>query len=551
MTLKELLKTIDKKEWRFVFLIAAAVVIITALPYLYGYFSAPPNLYYLGTQSFNPADVPNYYSWIEQIKQGNFLLKGLMTSENQVALLFNPFFLVMGLTAKIFNLSSPLVFQLFRTMLIPVGLVVSYTFISYFFNEKFKRKTCLVLLAFSSGLGALASELLNKISTDPSLFWYYWPMDLWVTESNTFLTFYHNPLHLLALIFIISIFLFLLLAFDNNKIKYSLTAGFLALTLFLFHPYHPPTIYAVTAVYLLLIFIKEKKIKWDMVKHYAILVAVSLPSVLYHLILLRYDWIRSNAWKQWFGYTPALWVTAISFGLPLLFALIGILTIKRNKEADRKFFFVVAWFITSFFLIYFWFLNWPRKLTHGLHVPIIILATVGLFAVYDYLKQKNIIRKLNLSGAALILPAIVLLGFSNFYAVARDFKFYHEKNSLFYISQEEKEAMDWIKENTTKDSSILASNFMGNLIAGFSGRAVFSGHAAETAKFAEKMDDLNWFFGNNLDDERKKEFLKKYNLDYVFCSNLEKQMGNFKPEEKKYLETVYQNSQVVIYKVKP
>ena len=124
------------------------------------------------------------------------------------------------------------------------------------------------------------------------------------------------------------------------------------------------------------------------------------------------------------------------------------------------------------------------------------------------------------------------------------------KDPLFYISREKKEAKDWIKEKTTQDSAILASSFMGNLIAGFEGRAVFIGHAAETAKFAEKAEDLNWFFGNNKDDERKKEFLKKYNLDYIFYSDLEKQIGEFKPEEKNYLETVYQNSEVSVHKVK-
>ncbi|MFH1233304.1 MAG: hypothetical protein V1649_01475, partial [Patescibacteria group bacterium] len=72
---------ISKNEWRFVFLLAAAVIIITTLPYLYAFFSAPKNKIYNGLHILTPGDIYVYFSYLEQTAQGSYLFKNLFTSE--------------------------------------------------------------------------------------------------------------------------------------------------------------------------------------------------------------------------------------------------------------------------------------------------------------------------------------------------------------------------------------------------------------------------------------------------------------------------------------
>ncbi len=552
MNFNDLLKKIDKKEWSFVLLMIVIMIIVTTFPYLYAYFSTPPNLYWLGTHSLTSADIPFYYSFIEQAKQGHWLFRSLMTSEPHPRLLFNPLFIGMGWMAKIFNLSNTAIFQLTRIILIPFCLVILYIFISYFFEEKNKRKICFIFLLFSSGLGAVFSGLLYKIATaDPVLFWYFWPMDLWTPESNTFLTLYHNPLHIVALILIVLTFLFLLLALENNKVKYSIGAGLCGLLLFLVHPYHVPTIYGVTGVYLAIQFL-NRKIAFRYVKHYLILIAISLPSVIYHLLLLKYDWARSQTWKGWFGYTPSPWVALISYGFPLLFAVAGILILRKNKFEDKKLNFLTVWLVLGWLLIYAWFLKWPRRLTHGLQVPMIILATLGIFWFYNYLRQKLFFKKIFgtwVNPVFLLPPTIFIFSFSIFFILASDLDYFNKKATIFYITQEKKQALDWLKKNTSENSVILASPFIGNLVPGFAGRITFVGHNPETANYFQKYEEAILFFKFNSADTWKEKFLKKIGINYIFWSGEEKNMGEFKPKEKKYLKKVYGNNEVEIYKV--
>ena len=102
--MKDLIKTISVREWQFVGLMAALMIIITGLPYLVGYLAAPAGLVYNGLHALSPGDVPIYYSYINQVKNGELLVKDLFTSEPQTVGTFNIWWLMVGLGARFFNL---------------------------------------------------------------------------------------------------------------------------------------------------------------------------------------------------------------------------------------------------------------------------------------------------------------------------------------------------------------------------------------------------------------------------------------------------------------
>ena len=154
MTLKDLINSISKKEWRFVILLCIVMILITGLPYVYAYLNAPVGYFYNGIHSLTPGDSFVYFSYINQVKAGNWILRDYFTSEAQPHGLLNFFWLEVGLFARIFNLPADLAFQLFRLLLIPIFFIVIYLFISYFFSDANKRKWALIFICFSSGIGA-------------------------------------------------------------------------------------------------------------------------------------------------------------------------------------------------------------------------------------------------------------------------------------------------------------------------------------------------------------------------------------------------------------
>ena len=150
MKIKEIVATITKKEWHYVILLSVLVILITAAPYLYACLSAPEGYFYNGLHSLTPGDSPVYFSYINQIKAGNLVLRDYFTSELQEKGLINFFWLKVGLFARIFNLPADIAFHVFRLILIPIFLVILYIFISYFFKEKNKRKVSLFFICFAN-----------------------------------------------------------------------------------------------------------------------------------------------------------------------------------------------------------------------------------------------------------------------------------------------------------------------------------------------------------------------------------------------------------------
>lgn len=550
MTISDLIKTINKKEWRLIAIVIFIVVIITSLPHLYGFLNTPAKYYYTGSQRVNSADIQVYFSYLEQVKQGHWFFKDLFTSEPQQRIIFNPLWLGIGLLAKFFHLSSFLAFQLARIFLIPIFLILAYVFIVYFFSDEIKRKICFIALIFSSGLGALLSRYWSK-------FFYFangyanMPVDLWVPESNTFFTLYYSPHFIASLTLFVLIFFLMLLAFTNNKLKYSLWAGLAGLFLFSFHPYHFFTITAVLGVYLLVLFIKNKKIKWNFLIYYLILLFVSSFSILYYLLLNYYDWLTLQRTFQNICLTPKLWLVLISYGLGLIFALIGVYSFYKNKKINNNFIFIITWFVVQFLLIYSP-LRFQVRLTEGLHIPIIILCVTGLFFMKDYLQKINSQKIFGfLTGKIFFFFFfIIFFSFSNLFVLAVDLAGILIQSPVYYISQDKASAMFWLKDSTSEDEVIFSNLYNGNLIAGISGRAVYVGHRGETAYFNEEKTILaKWFFRNNEMDEKKQEFLKKNKIDYIFYSRKEDTLEDFQLGKNNYLEEVYKNKEIIIYKV--
>ena len=105
------------------------------------------------------------------------------------------------------------------------------------------------------------------------------------------------------------------------------------------------------------------------------------------------------------------------------------------------------------------------------------------------------------------------------------------------------EGMEWLRKNTKEDSVVFSNFQVGNLLFAFANRPVYLGHPHITVNFEEKMKKMEEFL-----KEGKEEFLKNEKIEYIFL--IEEERGlKFILEKKEYLEKVFENEKVTIFRV--
>ena len=531
---------VNKGEWRFLGIIWIIVSIIVFLPIILGFFMTPPGSVFLFKSRLNGDDCMVYFSQIDQVKHGMVFLKDFFTQESQSTGVLSPFWILVGSIAGIFSLLNFVAFHLATFILIPLFLISAYCLISYFFKEKIKRKICFVFLVFASGIGGLLFFIPGKDLQFPSTN---------IPEAFSISTLSSPPHFIASATLLILVFLFSLYAFEKYKLAYSLLAGFFAFLLFSFHPYHIYTVFSVLLVFLIVEFFIDRKIYFNQIVHYIILLIFSAPPVIYYL------WAFKNVpayyqtlFLQNITLSPSLWVVLFDYSAFLILAVVGLAYFLKKKSIDKKEIFLIVWAVSQFLLIYFP-VNTQRRLFEGLDIPIIILATYGWIFVKDnwFKKKPEIFRQFFYIFSFFLFICIFFM--TNVISISFDYILLKYYPSYSYMKADDKSAMLWIKDNTPEKSIIFSGVSDGELIPVFSFRQVYYGHWSETINAEEKLKILEDFF-SKYGIQEKKEFLDKNHINYLFWGAEEKKAaGDFDPNQENFLQKVYGNKTASVYKV--
>jgi len=534
-----LIKSISKKEWYFWFIFVIALVIITSLSRIFAIFWAGSEYIWTGRVFFSPVDRFVYISYINQIKDGAFLLKDLYNTAGEMPAMFNIFWIFLGLLARVTGLSALWILEISRIILIPLLLFLLYLFFSLFFTDIFKRKLAFLLAIFGGGVGLWVYPLLqpffiNKLLVN-SL-----PIDFTSSEGFIFLTSYYSSHFIFSTSLFILIFLLSLLFLENKKYIYGVYAGILGAILLNFHPFTFTVISFILISYQIFLFFKDKKQAIIFFKYLLLFAIFVLPSAIYHIYMMSTPWWQNQAWAS-NTEAPNLLFILIGYGFLGIFGVMSFINILRKKIELKHEAFIVIWFLAQIVFI-FYPISIQRRFLEGYQIVLVILSVYTIMPLLEKRKW--------LKDSRVFMAIVFTLLFSLSFLIIFYFDFYnfYSYNKSMYLKKDNNIALEEIKYYVSEDALIISDIYNSNAIPGLALRRVFVGHGVETINFKEKYDILNLFM-DTTDDVVRFNILNNYHIDYFFYDNSWNNEWNFNPEEKKYLQKIYQKGDYILYKV--
>ena len=347
-------------ELRWAGAFAAAAMLLTAVPYLYGLHIRPSDAYYSGLLT-NPDEHNVYLAYMKEVQEGRVFLIDPFTSEPQQGRVLNLFFLALGLVARLTRLGLPFVYQIARLIAGWLLLMAIYCLGAQAFSHIRARRLALVLAAFASGLGWLFRPQPGQphpIDYGPGLI---------MPEAITFLSLLLNPLFCFSMFLMIVVIGLGASALASGSTRAAVLAGVAALVLGNIHSYDTIPVAAVLAAYLFWLALKRKAGLRTL--GLAMLVAaIALPSLAYQFWLVRSGEVTlavKTAETPVFSPSPVM--LAMGLGLPLALALAGAVRVVRARSPEGAVLLTI-WLLVGFALAYAP-VPFQRKLAQGLHIP--------------------------------------------------------------------------------------------------------------------------------------------------------------------------------------
>jgi len=478
-----------------VLLWSALIVGLTCLPFLVAWQLTPAGTQYTGLL-INHYDGESYYAKMQQGARGDWLFHLAFTPEPHDGSFIFTFYLALGQLSAALGLPIPLVYHLARALAGLFLLLVAYRFIARFFDRVPTRRAAFLLLGFSAGLGWLLASL-GLITAD-----------LWVAEGFTFLSILANPHFPLSIGLMLLIFLSVLdLEGQPPWLSLFLRTAGLGLLLAVVQPFAVPIVLVVLGVYLIMIVWRDRRLPWGEIAVCGAASVAAAPVILYDL----YVYLTNPALAAWSAQnlTPSLppWDYALGYGLILLLAIGGIAVALRRRE--RMDLFLLAWVGSVVVLLYLPFALQRRFIT-GLHVPLTLLATLGL--------ERIVWPRVRARRRALVTCLIVgFAALTNLFVPLVSVAGVAQGRQPLIMTADQAAACAWLRDNTAWTDTVLTAPEAGHIIPAWAGNRVVYGHPFETIDAETKEAEAAHFFSPEATTAERRDLLERYGVRYVLA----------------------------------
>lgn len=437
------------------------------------------------------------------------------------ALLFL-FYILLGHFARLSGLPLMVVFHAAR-ILASLGLFLA---VARFFEQVFGRNQLLAQRAFilamvGGGLGVLV--LLGG----------YLPADVWVAEGYPYLSMFlnpHFPLGLALVLWLIQPEGGTLLA---RRPWLRLIVGLL---LSIIQPFGVVIVAVVMGVEAAWTWLEERKWKlgrlvWSL--------AMGGPWLVYQFWAIRSDPVLAQWDAQNLTPAPPLWDLALSLSPALVLAAVGVFRLWKERELPGRRI-LVGWAVAGLVLIYLPF-SLQRRFMTGIYVPMAGLAVFGVEWLWS-------VKKMRLKGlwpglvVASVLTNLMMLLITTMGVMGKD-------TGKLFLTNAERDALLWIRAETTKDVVVLASPEFGMFVPAWTGRRTVYGHPFETINAAEEEQMLTRYLSGEMNSADSKAYLLEREAAYVIVGPREESLSV--PDDLNSYPLVFDVDGVRIFSVGP
>lgn len=508
---RERMGTVSHREWRWCLGAAALVMALTCLPYLWLWRMTPPGHTFPGFL-VSLADQCVYMAWMKEAAEGHFFLRSLWTNAPQQGLNVHLLFWLLGIVARVTALPLPIVYHGARLLLGGAVLVLFYRLTAFFTAEVSARRTALGLAAFSAGFGWLSAA--------PYL---QGPVDTWQTEAITWQALYSNALFCAGLALILAVVGSLVAAERTGQRRWAVTAGLAGALLANIHSYDVFTVVAVWGIYLITRALTERRLPLRSLGDSAVAALIALPAVAYQLYVYTHEPVFRQRAALTLTPSGEWWKLVLGYGLLVPLAVGGawaLLGKRRVGESRAYRWLPVVWAVVGFLVPYLPF-SFQRKLGMGLHLPLALLAGIGLTHLAQSLTRRLPRRQAGNARGALVVAVIALTMPTNVLKLVREVRLAVHENwsenrvQPAYWEQSELAAMAWADQHLEDEAVIQALTVTATLIPPFAGRRVWAGHWSETPGFEEKLYEVVGFFATPLPPAERLRFLRERGISHL------------------------------------
>lgn len=528
----------NRREWLFVGILWLGLIVATSLPFFVGQLAAGPRRYYVGRVPITAADTTAYFSLIEQARQGRLLFANQFTAEAQRPTLFHPLWLAVGWIGAIATMPTPWVYHVARWIAIGAFLIALTKLLAARVTDRRSRWLIMLVVATSSGLGwafpgdpRLGASYANK------------PPDVWVAESNTFLSFSHSALFVLSQLLLLAIVWMFWRWSEQPSTRQAWKIGGLVAVLTLIHPYDLVTVGAVIGVWSLILLIRRRA-DADVIRavmRFGLIAALLVaPILVYYFRIVIPEPAMAGWLKQNIDISGPFHLLLAGYGLLWPLAAFGVWRHRRSRWT----WLLVCWVVVVIVLMYAPGLSFQRRLSNGLHLPIAWLAGLGLV---------DLGRRFGRWRMFGWVVVVIILLLTNVRLIAYDTTRVLKSQAAVYppyISRDEATAMFWLRSHSTRRDVVLSEVWVGNAIPGLTGRTVALGHGHQTIDLQLRLRDWLAFRRPTLTAEERSALLHRLRITWLFWRTEDGLSGGYQPAADGRWREEYRNQSVRLYRLR-
>ncbi|HEY4871017.1 MAG TPA: hypothetical protein VIJ03_03880 [Candidatus Dormibacteraeota bacterium] len=521
------------RRFRFALIFATAIAAVSLLPYLLAYLWAPAGHHFAGF-FFIADDATTYLAKMRQGADGSWLWNDPYTSEPHGGVFLFGFYLLFGHLAALLHLPLIATYHLAR-ITGAIALVLAVERLCRRLLPPQQRSLGLVLVVLGSGAGFLAQAAGNPAILGSRVE----ALDLHLPELSGWYSILAIPHFAWATALIVIALLGLLKITEAPGWRPLALTSLSLIALTAIHPQMIPVLAVIWVACRALLLLWRQRPSWRALAAEAAAFATTLPLLAYNAWILFRDPTIAEWARQWRHQAPGPVSLALSLGLPLLAAIVGMTIAWRRR--DQGLALLLVWPPLVAVLLYLPNVaNIQRRLLDALFVPIGILAAVGLGSLTGRLRRARARRiQAVLMTVCCMSSAIVL-------AIA--LRFASGAFAEAYINDDAWQAMQWLSAHHQAGDRALSAPAAGQLLPAWAGIPVYVGHYSETLDYFQKIRNVSAILSPDEPDGALQNFLGTNRLTLLYWGPDEAATG-FHPDDHGYLHPVYRHGAVAIYRV--